>query len=55
MFCYYFERYYEELMVHTEDEITPTMVIAETLAKFVLQPLQHLGSESAKFITNFYG
>ncbi|KAK7071242.1 hypothetical protein SK128_015146 [Halocaridina rubra] len=48
------ERYYEDLMIDPTEEITPGMVIAETLAKFFLQPLQHLGSESAKFITNFY-
>ncbi|KAK8754470.1 hypothetical protein OTU49_016398, partial [Cherax quadricarinatus] len=48
------ERYFEELMVDPTQEITPAMAIAETLAKFFLQPLQHLGSESAKLITNFY-
>ncbi|XP_066980817.1 uncharacterized protein [Macrobrachium rosenbergii] len=48
------EKYFEEIMVDPSEEITPAMVIAETLAKFVLQPLQHLGSESAKFLTNFY-
>ncbi|XP_071513393.1 uncharacterized protein [Panulirus ornatus] len=48
------ERYFEDLMVNPAEEITPTMVISETLAKFCLQPLQHIGSESAKFITNFY-
>ncbi|XP_068219375.1 uncharacterized protein [Palaemon carinicauda] len=48
------EKYFEEMMIDPSEEITPAMVIAETLAKFILQPLQHLGSESAKFITNFY-
>ncbi|XP_045603594.2 uncharacterized protein [Procambarus clarkii] len=48
------ERYFEEIMVDPTQEITPAMVIAETLAKFFLQPLQHVGSESAKSITNFY-
>lgn len=47
-------RYFEDLMVDPTQEITPGMVIAETLSKFCFQPLQHLGSESAKFINNFY-
>ncbi|XP_042236273.1 uncharacterized protein LOC121875702 [Homarus americanus] len=49
------ERYFEDIMIDPTEEITPAMVIAETLAKFFLQPLQHLGSEMAKLITNFYG
>ncbi|XP_063614512.1 uncharacterized protein LOC134787637 [Penaeus indicus] len=48
------EQYFEDLMVDPTQEITPGMVIAETLSKFCFQPLQHLGSESAKFINNFY-
>ncbi|XP_042860673.1 chloride channel CLIC-like protein 1 isoform X2 [Penaeus japonicus] len=48
------EQYFEELMVDPTQEITPGMVIAETLSKFFFQPLQHLGSESAKFVSNFY-
>ncbi|XP_050739864.1 chloride channel CLIC-like protein 1 isoform X2 [Eriocheir sinensis] len=48
------ERYFEELMIDPSEEITPGMVIAETLSRFVFQPLQHLGTESAKLTTNFY-
>ncbi|KAK4311020.1 hypothetical protein Pmani_017459 [Petrolisthes manimaculis] len=49
------EKYFEELMIDPTQEISPAMVISETLSKFFLQPLQHIGKEMAKLITNFYG
>ncbi|KAK3862220.1 hypothetical protein Pcinc_031896 [Petrolisthes cinctipes] len=49
------EKYFEELMIDPTEEISPAMVISETLSKFFLQPLQHIGKEMAKLITNFYG
>lgn len=48
-------RYYELLMINPAEEISPSMVISETLSKFFLQPLQHIGKEMALLITNFYG
>lgn len=50
-----FLRYFEMLMIDPTEEISPAMVISETLSKFCLQPLQHIGKEMAKLITNFYG
>ncbi|XP_045135147.1 chloride channel CLIC-like protein 1 [Portunus trituberculatus] len=48
------EKYFEQLMIDAIEEITPGMVIAETVSRFLFQPLQHLGTESGKLTTNFY-
>lgn len=48
-------RHFELLMINPTEEVSPSMVISETLSKFFLQPLQHIGKEMALLITNFYG
>lgn len=48
------EKYYEEMMIDTMEEISPSMVIAEALAKFILQPLQHIGTHSGQLFSNFF-
>ncbi|XP_076058825.1 uncharacterized protein LOC143035771 isoform X2 [Oratosquilla oratoria] len=48
------EEYYEDLMMDPKDEITPNKVISQTIAIFLVQPFESIGTHSARFLTSFY-
>lgn len=47
-------RYYETLMMDPSEEVSPMMVISETLSKFVFHPLADAGQHLGLFFKNFY-